>query len=176
MIGTQRLFPLLLALLLAAALPATAQVAPTTAGAQPDGPDWQGFDAAMADAQQSDKLVLVDVYAPWCGYCRKMQKETYTDAAVKAHMDEYFEFARLDGTNTDSLVTYQNQTLKPATLAQYFGATGYPTTVFLRPSGDVLFQQPGFIGADQFALMIEYVGSRAFEDQSFEEFVANTGE
>lgn len=173
MIGLRHLFPLFTLLLLSLAIsPAAAQVTPTTPGAQPDGPDWQSFDEAMTEVQTNDKLVLVDVYAPWCGYCRKMQKETYTDATVKTHLTDYFEVARLDGTNRDSLVTYQGQTLKPATLAQHFGATGYPTTVFLEPSGDVLFQQPGFIAPEQFALMIEYVGSRAFEEQSFEEFVA----
>lgn len=177
MIGTRRFIPLLFALVLSlTALPAVAQVTPTTVGAQPDGPDWLTFDDAMEDAQQSQNLVLVDVYAPWCGYCRKMQKETYTDDTVKGHLNSYFEVARLDGTNGDSLVTYQEQTLKPSMLAQHFGATGYPTTVFLRPDGEILFQQPGYIAPDQFALMIEYVGTRAFEEQSFQEFVDSSSE
>ena len=171
---TGRITRILLTALVTAAIgtsAAMAQVVPTTAGAQPNGPDWQTLDEALERAADSGKRILVDVYAPWCGYCRKMQKETYTDDTVKVRMNRYFEFARLDGTDQESTIMYQGEPVTPAVLARRFGTSGYPTTVFLEPDGEIIAGQPGYIGSEQFTTMIEYVGTGAIDNQTYQEFV-----
>ena len=42
------------------------------------------FDAAKAEAELQDKLLLVDTTATWCPPCRQMDKEAWVDADVEA--------------------------------------------------------------------------------------------
>lgn len=59
----------------------------TLAGIGPassDGPpnDWHSdVAAAQAEARASDRYVLVDLYADWCGWCRKLEREVFSDPA-----------------------------------------------------------------------------------------------
>src|SRR5258708_5982183 len=44
---------------------------------------WQtSFKAAMNKARSGNKLVMVDFYTDWCGYCKKLDRETYTNTRV----------------------------------------------------------------------------------------------
>jgi len=41
------------------------------------------FDEALARARAEQKLVLVDVYTDWCGWCTKMDRDVFADTRVK---------------------------------------------------------------------------------------------
>jgi len=40
---------------------------------------WMKFEEAIAANANNPKMILVDVYTDWCGWCKKMDKETFTD-------------------------------------------------------------------------------------------------
>lgn len=52
-----------------------------------------------AQQQASDQMLMlfVDVYATWCGPCKMMDREVYTDPAVADYMNTHFVNVRLDG-------------------------------------------------------------------------------
>jgi thioredoxin-related protein len=56
------------------------------------------------------------------------------------------------------------------------GARGVPTTTFLKPDGSPIARQPGFIKRPQFLKIIRYVGSGAYENESFQEFTSERSE
>ena len=41
--------------------------------------EWPSFEGALEAAAKTGKTVLIDVFAPTCPWCRKMQAEVYTD-------------------------------------------------------------------------------------------------
>ncbi len=131
---------------------------------------WKRVEEAMAAAAKSGKRVLIDISAPWCPWCRRMQHEVYTDSAVANYLKAHFEFARLNGEDTARKLKFLGYELTEAELAQALGLTGYPTTVFLEPDGTYITRVPGFVPTDTFLQVLRFIGSGAYQKQSFEEF------
>merc|ERR1719409_2402425 len=60
----------------------------------------------QAEVFTPDKDVLLEVYAPWCGHCKKLEPE-YTKLAKKVKKEELTDLltiAKIDGTANDSPV------------------------------------------------------------------------
>jgi thioredoxin-related protein len=140
-----------------------------------DWPAWTGPRIySMEDAQRlaaaNGKKVLVDVYAVWCGFCRKMAAETYPTENVKKTVEDYFYTVRLNAESEREII-FNGQTLTERELAAAFGVSSFPTTVFVDTDGEPLGFQPGFMDAAIFKDLIAYVGSNKYKSQSFDEFV-----
>lgn len=138
-------------------------------------PAWTGPRIySMEDAQRlaatNGKKVLVDVYAVWCGFCRKMAAETYPSDQVKNTVDDYFYTVRLNAESEREII-FNGQSLTERELAAAFGVSSFPTTVFVDTDGEPLGFQPGFMDASIFKDLIAFVGSDRYKTQSFDEFV-----
>ena len=56
-------------------------------------------------------------------------------------------------------------------LAQGFGVTGYPTTIFLEPNGDAITSISGYIRANEFINIIKFVGGDHYKNMKWEEYL-----
>ena len=95
-----------------------AQAAPSTPFA------WPTFDEAVAAAEKSGKPILVDIYAPWCGWCRKMQKEVYSNEAIEAYLKKHFEYGRLNIDDNETQHQFKDYVLTSQQLGHALGAEG----------------------------------------------------
>jgi thiol:disulfide interchange protein len=82
--------------------------------------------------------VLVDFTTEWCGWCRKLETEVYPDPAVSRQMARVV-YLRVDAER------------EGAALAQRYGVDGFPTLIFLAPSGEVAGRVLGYLPAPAFA-------------------------
>ena len=55
------------------------------------------MNAAQKKASDQMLMLFVDVYATWCGPCKMMDSEVYTDPAVAEYMNSHYVNVRLDG-------------------------------------------------------------------------------
>ena len=62
---------------------------------------WLGYNEGMAQGRDFDKPVFLHFTAPWCKWCRKMKKETYTDPRVIRFMTENYTAVMIVITLTD---------------------------------------------------------------------------
>lgn len=159
------------ALLLAAlaAAPVLAQTADASR-IPDDAPTWLSMADAIQQARDDQKLILVHTYAVWCGWCVRMDQETYADDAVQAYLAEHYTATRVD-LESDSTVAFFDRTFSMHELGNAFGVSGTPTSVFVDPSGELITKLPGFADAATFALALRYVREGAFETSSFREYV-----
>lgn len=149
---------------------------PKLAGGEPaPGVNWQPFEDALDTAEASDKKLIIDIYAPWCGWCTKLQNEVYTDEAIQTYVNEHFVITRLDIDNNETTYTFKDYTLSSAELAGGLGAEGTPTTVFLMPNKDYITRLPGFVDAEAYLQILRYIGTDAYKDQTFEEYMETNG-
>ncbi len=100
------------------------------------------LDAAIANAQQQGKSVVIDVYADWCVSCKELDKFTFTDSGVQATLANSVNL-KVDITD--------NTELDKALLKKY-SLVGPPAILFFNPQGEEQSAQRiiGFVNAETF--------------------------
>ncbi len=161
------IFPLLLGSLIS--LQADAQSAANPAR----GVDWLSFQTGIHEAEASSRKLIVDVYAPWCGWCSRLQAEVYTNSKVQKYLARHFKVARLNIDVMDDVIRFKGYKLSSGELAMGLGATGTPTTVFLDSGGDYITRLPGFVGPDEFLNILRFIATDNYKKMSYEDFVAS---
>jgi thiol-disulfide isomerase/thioredoxin len=117
---------------------------------------WYSFDEGIALAQQTNKKLLIDVYTDWCSWCKKMDKEVYTNPDVKAVLQSHFIAVKLNAESSREL-TYKGRRLTEMTIAREMGVNGYPTTVFLYSNSEPLTKVAGYIQSEDFVKLLRSV-------------------
>lgn len=94
---------------------------------------WQRSpEAALKNARQNGRPILVFVSAKWCHYCTKMKRETWSDPGVQAAVNGNFETLVLDGEKDEAVVNK-------------LGLRGFPATLVYTPEGEFVQQAGGFM-------------------------------
>ena len=140
----------------------------TSGGAAGEG-SWVAYGDAIKKAEGSERVVLVDVYTNWCSWCKKMDRDVYGTEEVQAVLDKHFVIAKLNAESTTAH-DVRGTSLTEREIAKSFGVTGYPTTLFLTPEGEPITVLPGYVPKETFLVVLEYIHTRSYESQSWEEF------
>ena len=135
---------------------------------------WKSFDEAAALARKQNKKILVDVYTDWCGWCKKMDKEVYANASVIGALNANFISVKLNAESSTRSLTFKGKTLTEEQFAAAAGVTGFPTTLFLDASSEPITVLPGFVTAERFVPILNYIGENHYKSISFEEFQKRT--
>ena len=110
--------------------------------------NWESdYDTALDKAKKDKKLVMVDVYTDWCGWCKKLDKTTYSDKTVQETLVKNFVTLKINPEKSQ----------KNAALAKQFGARGYPHIVFLDDSGKKISEIRGYVSADEFTKRLDQI-------------------
>ena len=142
--------------------------------ARAEGPAWRGWDPGMKEAEKSKRFVMVDAYTDWCGWCKRMDRDVFSNPEVREYLGKKFVTIRINAEAAEP-AHYEGKEFTSRTLATRFRITGYPTTIFLRANGDHLANVPGYLPADRFLLLLRYIGDGALDSgQSFDEFTKSS--
>jgi len=139
-------------------------------------PTWKSFEEASEEAKAEEQVLMVDVYADWCGWCRRLEREVYADEEVQDYLDANFATTRLDFDNAEDSVSFEGDSFTMQQMAHLLGAQGVPTVAFLTSSGQYITHVPGFVERDDFLNVLRFVSTGAYREQTWEEFMADRDE
>ena len=91
---------------------------------------------ATAEAARQEKPMLVKVSTEWCGYCKKMDRDTFSNKRVAQQVNHCFVAVEIDG-------------MKERDFVKRTGVRAYPTTLVVTPKMAVLKKITGYRTAAQ---------------------------
>jgi thioredoxin-related protein len=130
------------------------------------------FDEALKTAKKEHKKVIVDIYTDWCGWCKKMDREAYSDAGIQKIINDNFIYVKLNAEGS-GVNNYNGKSYTDGELAEYFQVTGYPTTVFLDSKGKIIefdydktrmSNLPGYYEIKDFKKILEYIRDEKYKN------------
>lgn len=93
--------------------------------------NWlKSFDTAMAASRDKNLPVMIDFYTDWCGWCKRLDSDTYVDAQVIAAARGFVSVK----INAD----------EDRTTATRYGITGFPTILFVDSMGNEIHRIVGY--------------------------------
>ena len=99
------------------------------------------YDAALAKARSDGKQVVIDFYAMWCGPCKLMERNTFTDANVRKRVTDF--------------VPLKIDVDRQPEIAQKYGIEGLPTTAVVDAEGRVLTGAVGYLDPERFLKVLD---------------------
>jgi thiol:disulfide interchange protein len=94
--------------------------------------DWMtDYEQAVEQAKEEGTPLMVDVSAPWCSACKRLDETVFSRGDVVA-ASRQFVAVRVNGDERKDLVAK-------------FEVSGYPTVVFLDPGGKELARARGAV-------------------------------
>ncbi|MDZ7267116.1 MAG: thioredoxin fold domain-containing protein [candidate division KSB1 bacterium] len=148
----------------------TAARVPAGEQSKQNGLTWLEFEQAMATAKKERRLLVVDFYTDWCGWCKVMERDTYGNAEVIKYARARLVLSKVNAESS-ALTRYKDQSLTYRQLALAFGVRGYPATIFISPEGEFLTLVSGFIPPDQFLPMLEFLAEGHYKNMKYEDFL-----
>ena len=80
--------------------------------------EWKTIEqAAKTDTKSNAKLYFVDFYTSWCGWCKKMDRETFSNPVVAKILNTYYIPVKFDAEGSSEFTWKGNK---------YSGATTAP--------------------------------------------------
>ena len=130
---------------------------------------WLKYDKGLELAAKENKPVMVDFYTNWCGYCKKMDRETFTNDAVAKYLNDNFVIVKVNAESNETVAT-SDGSLSERQLSQSFGVRGYPAYWFLKSNGEKISNVPGYVPADKFITILRYFGEGHYDSTSIKEY------
>jgi thiol-disulfide isomerase/thioredoxin len=128
------------------------------------------WDQVKDKAKKEKRYIFVDCYATWCGPCKRMDSEVYSDKKVGKEMNKIFISLKvqMDSTEFDSdQVRTHYKDAKDIESA--FKITVYPTLLFLSPSGEIVYRAVGYKNPEIF---LNIASSAASPNTQFQTLLA----
>ncbi len=124
---------------------------------------WMKFEEAIAANAKNPKMILVDVYTDWCGWCKKMDKDTFTDPRVIAHFQKNFYAVKLNAEDTKRKFPFMGKTFSEAEMAASMRVNSYPNFVVIEPGLQNIAQLPGYREPEAFLAGLAELIEKAFK-------------
>ncbi|RMH66727.1 MAG: thioredoxin family protein [Bacteroidetes bacterium] len=132
---------------------------------------WHTLPEALAEARQTRRPVLVYATAPWCGLCRRMERDVFP--AVRPLLAR-FVLAELRFDDHDTTLSLGGRAQTPFARGRDLGIEATPGIALLAPDGTRITHATGYLDAASLSLLLAYVATGAYRHASFATYAAQT--
>lgn len=139
--------------------------------------NWMTMNEAVAAQANNPKKIFVDMYTNWCGPCKLLDRNTFSNKDVIDYINKNFYAVKFNGEGnevvTDNTRTYTNPGYDPAKakrrnsqhqFASYMGVRAYPTVLFIDENGGLINRVKGYKTPQQLEFYLKFFGTDLWKD------------
>jgi len=146
--------------------------------------NWMSWEEAAKLNETTPKKFFVDVYTSWCGWCKVMDKKTFSDPKVAAYLNEHFYAVKLDAESKEDIMHLGNKFefvevegsrrggIHMLAYSLLEGKMSYPTVVTLNEKFERIAISPGFKEAPMMYNELKFAAEEHYKNTNFQEFMA----
>jgi thioredoxin-related protein len=133
--------------------------------------NWMTMNEALEAQQSEPKKIIMDVYTTWCGPCKLMDKNTFSNKDVIKFINENYYPVKFNAEGTQE-ITYQdfkytNPNYQPGRkgrnathlFADALRLSGYPSLAFFTETGDLIQALPGYKTPRQLEIFLKMIAN-----------------
>ncbi|MCI5082127.1 MAG: DUF255 domain-containing protein [Saprospiraceae bacterium] len=119
---------------------------------------WYSLEEALAANQETPKKFFIDVYTDWCGWCKVMDRKTFSDPKIAAYLNTNFYPVKFDAEQKES-ITVKGETFEwvaggrrgvnKLAYSLLNGRLSYPSVVYMNENFERIRVSPGFKTPEQ---------------------------
>ena len=106
----------------------------------PSKPVWTDVTNGFKYAKQVRKWILADVFTDWCGWCKRLDHDTFEDPTVEKWLASGFVCIKVNAEDGGA----------GEQLAKQYGVNGFPTIMIFEPSGKLKGTLEGYLKPTEF--------------------------
>lgn len=122
---------------------------------------WMSFNEAIAAQKKVAKPIFMDVYTDWCGPCKMLDKNTFSNPKLAEHINQNYYAVKFNAEGNEQIEfsgkTFSNPNFNPNRKGRnamhqftgYLRVPGYPSMVVLDEKGNIAKSIVGYRTADQ---------------------------
>lgn len=144
---------------------------------------WLTIEEAFALNQKNPKKIFIDVYTDWCGWCKVMDRETFSNPSVAEYISKNYYAVKLNAEQKEDIVLGKDKFVyvgqggrgyHQLAAALLKNQLSYPTVVFMNEKFQAIQPVPGYIKAPEFHQIITFIGGDHYGKEPFDQFKAKT--
>jgi thioredoxin-related protein len=138
--------------------------------------NWMSFEEAIEAQKNAPKKIIMDAYTVWCGPCKMLDRNTFSNDDVAAYINKNFYPVKFNAEGNDVVKfngkTYTNPGYDPAKkmkrngqhqLAGYFGVRAYPTLLFIDETSNLIAPITGYKTPKQLEIYLKLFSTDAYK-------------
>jgi len=132
---------------------------------------WLSYSQGLTKSKVENIPALVYFYSDNCGYCRKIENETFSNEEIKKLMSQNFSLIKIDSNSTNLVLVNGEEITERSLSGTVYQVRGNPTIWFLDEDNKKIAALPGFVEPDIFKNVLIYIKDNYYREYSFPEYM-----
>jgi len=137
---------------------------------------WFSIEEADSLVKIKPKKIFIDVYTDWCGWCKVMDQQTFTNPVIAKYLNQKFYPVKFNAEIKKTIKCagqkFENRgRTHDLAFALLGNEIGYPSTVYLTEKLELLYKRSGFIKPQELEPILIYLGENIYQEVTWENFL-----
>jgi len=143
---------------------------------------WYTFEEAVKLVQKEPRKLFIDVYTDWCGWCKRMDENTFSHPVIAEYLNTHFYAVKFNAESTDPVKfggkTYINEGngnrhSHQLAILLLQGRMSYPSVVYMNEDLQLLTAVAGYMEPKAMEPILNYIATDKYKTVEWNEFQKN---